>query len=145
MKITLMNESTKSRNPFEARSCRNTRLLMVWTFAWVLTVALSTFGPRFLWDYNTGLSALAILLNIGIGIGMIWANKVFLRDSDEMQRKIQLDSMAVALGVTLVGGIAYSTMDQVNLISGDAEIGFLIMLMAISYIIALLVGRKRYL
>jgi len=140
-----MNESLKRTDTYAARNCRSTRLLFVWTLAWVLTVALSTFGPRFLWDGNPALSLAGIVLNIGVGIGMIWANKVFLRHSDEMQRKIQLDAMALALGVTLVGGIAYSTMDQINLVSGEAEISYLIILMAVSYMIALLVGRKRYL
>ena len=133
------------KNGYARKTKKNTLQLMVWTIAWVLTVALSTFGPKFFWDYQKTLSALAVVLNVGVGLGMILANKVFLKESDEMQQKIQLDAMAISLGTTLVGGIAYSTMDQVNLISGDAEIGFLIMLMGITYMLSIMIGRKRYL
>jgi len=130
---------------FSARTKKNTKVLGYWSVAWVLTAALSTFGPIFLWSYGTLLTILAIILNVGMGIAMILANKVYLKGSDEMQQKIQLDAMAVTLGAVLVGGIAYSTMDQTNLISGNAEIGFLIMFMGITYIISMLIGRVRYL
>jgi hypothetical protein len=52
--------------------------------------------------------------------------------------------MAIALGVGLVGGISYSMLDVVNVIPFDAEIGFLIMLVTVAYIIAIVVGNKRY-
>ena len=139
-----MQKSDNLEGGYTARTRRNTKTLMIWTLAWVLTVALSTFGPKFLWNYDTTLTTLALILNVGMGVAMILANKVFLADSDEMQRKIQLDAMALTLGAVLVGGIAYSTMDQTNLIAGDAEIGFLIMFMGITYMISIFVGRLRY-
>ena len=63
---------------------------------------------------------------------------------DELQKKIQLDAMGIALGVGIVGGMSYSAMDIANIISSGAEIGFLVMLISVSYMIALLVGKKRY-
>ena len=57
----------------------------------------------------------------------------------------QLEAMAITLGITLIAGIAYSSLDIVNVISGDAEISFLVMLMGITYLVSLLVVRRRYL
>ncbi|TXB65115.1 hypothetical protein FRY74_06725 [Vicingus serpentipes] len=121
-----------------------TKNLALWTLLWVSSMAFATFGPKFLWELNTTWSMLAILLNTALGAGMIWANIKHISVLDELQQKIQLDAMGIALGVGIVGGLSYSTMDNANVISGDAEIGFLVILISVSYMIALVVGKKRY-
>ena len=121
-----------------------TKNLALWTFLWLVSLAIATFGPIFLWEGNTTLSILAILLTTALGVGMIWANIRHLNVLDELQRKIQMDAMGIALGVGIVGGLSYSVMDIANVIPGDAEIGFLVMLISFSYIISLLVAKRRY-
>jgi uncharacterized membrane protein len=121
-----------------------TKNLALWTLLWLFSLALATFGPKFLWEQNTNWSILAIVINAAFGAGMIWANIKHLSVLDELQKKIQLDALGIALGIGIVGGLSYSVMDIANVISSDAEIGFLIMLIGVSYIIALLVGKKRY-
>ncbi|MCB9361379.1 MAG: hypothetical protein H6588_08760 [Flavobacteriales bacterium] len=121
-----------------------TKNLALWTFLWVSSLAFSTFGPKFLWEQNDIWSILAILMNTALGARMIWANIKHINVLDELQQKIQLDAMGIALGVGIVGGLSYSTMDVANVISGDAEIGFLVMLISVSYMIALVIGKKRY-
>ena len=121
-----------------------TKNLALWTLLWVVSLALATFGPKFIWTENTTLSLLAIAINTAFGTAMIWANIKHLSALDELQKKIQLDAMGIALGVGIVGGLTYSVMDIANVISSDAEIGFLVMLISISYMTALLVGKKRY-
>ena len=75
---------------------------------------------------------------------MIAANKRYLDGLDELQRKIQMDAMAFALGVGLVAGLAYSTLDVTDVIAGDAEISFLVILISIAYIGGMLVGHRKY-
>ena len=134
---------TKS-NEWETSTRKNVRHLAYWTVSWVVTLAIATFGPKFLWDYNFSISILFILINTIIGIGMILINRKYIDGLDEMQRKVNMDAMAIALGVGLVGGVTYSTLDIVNVIPFDAEIGFLIMLMSVTYLIAIVVGNIRY-
>ena len=131
-------------NPFEVTSKKNTLQLAYWTLGWVLTVAISSFGPKLIWENNITISLLFIVINIIIGVGMILMNRKFMNGLDEMQRKVCLDAMAIALGVGLVGGISYSMLDQTNLISFPAEIAHLLILMGITYIIAIVVGNIRY-
>ena len=133
----------EASNNWTLQSKRNTRRLMIWTFSWTLSVALATFGPMFIWG-NSTITVLVILLNIGLGVGMILANKIYLKGLDEMQQRIQLEAMAISLGVGLVGGIAYTLLDITNLISQDAEISFLIILMGITYMLGIVVGQIRY-
>ena len=107
-------------------------------------MAIATFGPIFFWAGNTTLNILGIGINLGLGIGMILANRKFINSLDELQKKIQLDAMGIALGVGVVGGLSYSLLDQTNVIARDAEIGFIVMLMSLTYAIGTLIGQKRY-
>jgi hypothetical protein len=86
----------------------------------------------------------AILINLGIGVGMILANKQHLQGLDELQQKIQLEAMALSLGVGLVGGLGYSLLDTTKLISSDAEISHLVILMSLTYLGGVIAGNRRY-
>ncbi|MEL6200590.1 MAG: hypothetical protein AAFR09_10375 [Pseudomonadota bacterium] len=140
-----MSAADTSPSGFDASNRHHTLRLAQWTGAWLVTVALAVFGARFLWENNATLSVLAIALQAAVGAGMIIANKRHLLNLDELQQRIQLEAMGITLGVTLIAGIAYSSLDIVNVISGDAEISFLVMLMGITYLMSLLVVRRRYL
>ena len=129
---------------WEATTKKNVRHLAYWTGSWVLTMAIATFGPKFIWNFNSTISVLFILINTIIGVGMIVMNRKYINGLDEMHRKVNMDAMAIALGVGVVGGLSYSLLDISNVISYDAEIGFLVMLMSITYIIAIAVGYSRY-
>ncbi len=118
--------------------------LAFWTTAWTITVAIVTFGAEFVWDNDPLITSIALIGNVLIGTGMIMANVRYLKDLDELEKKIQLDAMGVSLGVTLIGGIAYSMMDTTNLISMDAEISILVILMGITYMAAIMIGKMRY-
>ncbi len=123
---------------------RNNLLLFYWTMAWVLTMALIAFGPKFLWDNNDTLNLVGILVNFLAGIGMILANKKHLNDLDELQRKIQLEAMAITLGIAVVAGLSYSMLDVWNLISFDAEISHLVIIIGLTYLTGTIVGNLRY-
>ena len=131
-------------NDFEAATKQNVRHLAYWTGAWVLTVAIAAFGHKYLWNNNSSISILAILINAIVGIGWILMNRKYTNGLDEMQRKVTLDAKAIALGVGVVGGISYSMLDEANIISFHAEIGHLVGLMGITYFIAFIIGSIRY-
>ena len=124
---------------------KRTLQLAFWTWTWVATLAVATLGPKMLWAESNLLTALAIGINLANGIGMILANRKLFNHYDELERKIHLESMAFTLGASVVVGLSYSLIDQTNLISADAEIGFLVMFIGITYMLALLINRKRYL
>ena len=105
---------------------------------WLLLLSV----PKFMWDEAITWSIVAIVINSAAGVGMIRANIKHLSILDELQKKIQLDAMGIALGVGIVGGLAYSVTDIANVIASDAEIGFLVMLISVTYMISLAVGKK---
>lgn len=139
-----MNELKTTSNHWAANTARNTVLLGVWTGAWLLTMAVANFGPKLIWQSNDLFTMLAILINLGVGFGMILANKRHLNGQDEMHQKIQLEAMALSLGVGLVVGLAYSNLDVTNLIAFDADISHLVILMALTYLVGIFAGFRKY-
>ena len=123
---------------------KNTLNLAFWTGAWLLATALSAFGPKFIWDYQIAISIISIFITTLVGFGVILANKKLLTGLDEMQRKIQMDAMAIALGVAIIGGLSYSMLDITNVISTDAEISNLVIITSLTYLISVIVGNLKY-
>lgn len=138
-----MISSKAARGGWEANVKRQTVKLGLWTLAWVISMALATFGPRFLWD-GDAVTVIAIGINLLIGVGMIRANRGHLKSLDEMQQKIHLEAMALTLGMGLVVGLAYSALDVANVIAFDAEISHLVILMGLTYLAAVIVGNRKY-
>ena len=135
-----MNDTEK----WSVTNLRNTRNLALWTFLWLVSLALATFGPQFLWPEMFLFSILVWTTNLLCGIGMILANRRYINGLDELQKKIQLESMAIALGVAVVGGLSYSLLDTTNLIAGDAEIAVICVLISLTYFGGIMIGQKRY-
>ena len=139
-----MEKSTSNSKDWKTRINKTTTHLAGWTAGWVITMALATFGPAYLWNSQQWLTISAILLNLSLGLGMIVAYIHHLKMQDEMMQKIQLQAMAVALGIGVVGGLSYSLLDTTNIITSDAKIPYLVMLISITYLVSLLVIRRRY-
>jgi len=135
-------ESTNTN--WKQRNNLNTKRLAKWTAAWVISLALATFGDKFIWQQNELITAIAIGINFLVGIMMIMVNKQHLTDLDELQQKIQLNAMGLSLGIGLIVGISYSTLDTTGLISSHAEISHLIIVMALTYMIGIILGNRKY-
>lgn len=118
--------------------------LAVWTWTWVATMAIATFGPRFIWDDHIFLTTFAIIVNLVNGILMILANRDLFNHFDEFERKIHLEAMALTLGLSVVVGLTYSLLDTTNLIPIDAEISLLVMFIGITYLISVIVNLRRF-
>lgn len=125
-------------------SAGRTRLLAIWTALWVASLALLVFGNIFLWEGNTTITTVLLIINFFLGVGMIVANIKHLESLDELQRKIHLEAMGISLGIALILGISYSTMDVTNLINFDAEISHLVIVIGISYFAGVVIGQYRY-
>ena len=74
---------------------------------------------------------------------MIDSFRRWVREIDEMQRRIQLEALAWASGIGIVCGLSFSAMDISNLVPFDAEFGFIVMMMSAAYSTSLVIGRRR--
>ena len=75
---------------------------------------------------------------------MIHANIIHLRSLDELQQKIQLESMGLTLGLVLVFGLDYSLLDTTDIISVDAAISVVVIFMGLTYLAVMLLNTQRY-
>jgi len=127
-----------------SRMIRNTLGLAAWTAAWVASLALAAFGPEILWNEEPAPTLLAIVFSAVVGVGMLVANKRYLQGLDELQRTIQLQTMAWTLGAGLVGGVASTLFGRHGLVAFEAEIAHLVAFMAVVYMVGSVAGALRY-
>jgi len=123
---------------------KKTLRLFLWTVAWVLATAGVAFGSKNLWNFNTWLTIIAVLIHIGLGLGMIRVFKQYLLGLDELQRKIQLDAMALSLGIGLVLGCSYEMLEDIKLIPFEPEIPHLLIMMSLTYVVGTVLGHRKY-
>src|SRR3984885_8728638 len=139
-----MNQLKPTESGYESRTRANVIRLFRWNGAWGAATALMAFGPKFLWNKALVFTLLAVGLDVAVGVGMILANKTYLAELDELQRKVQLNSMGITLGVGLIAGVPLSVMDAYDVIPFHAGIAHLVILMALTFAISNLYGTWRY-
>ena len=126
------------------RATRSLVPLGLWTLGWLLTIALARFGPDSLWHSAPAISWGALILNVAVGVGWIVAHARFLRRVDDLQRKILIDALALALGAGLVVGLAYSVANSVGLVGSANIIPIVCAVMSGTYLLGTLIGTLRY-
>ena len=136
--------STSNYKTMRKARKKNLTQLAGWTWSWVATLAIASFGPKYIWDDHTTLTVLAVSVNFANGILMIIANRRLFNDFDELERKIHLEALALTLGLAVVVGLTYSLLDVTNLITFDAEISNLVLFIGVSYIVLVTLNTRRY-
>lgn len=139
-----INDITSEPTSWQQKNKSNTTRLKIWTAVWVLSMALTNFGPRFIWDFNLALTVAGVLLNLVLGLKMVMINIQHIKGLDEMQQRIQLNAMGITLGISLVVGLTYSNLEVLNLISFHAEISHLVIFMGLTHLTATFIGNKSY-
>ena len=139
-----MRETKPEPSEWEQQTSRNALRLRQWTAIWLVTTAVAQFGPKFIWDYNTNLSLVAMLIYLATGFGMILSNRRHLQGQDELHQKIFLEASAATLGVGLVCGLGYEMLEDIRLIPFQPEIPNLVMLMCVTFGTAIALGHRKY-
>jgi hypothetical protein len=139
-----MTQVKRAENGYQSRVRANVMRLFRWNGAWGAATALMAIGPKFLWNNALVFTWLAVGLDVAVGVGMVLANKDYLAQLDELQRKVQLNSMAITLGVAVVAGVPISVMDAYHVIPFHADIAYLLILMSLTFAVSNLYGTRRY-
>jgi hypothetical protein len=139
-----MNQLKPPESGYQSRIRTSTKLLYRWHGAWAAATLLMCFGPGFFWHRALWLTLLTVGLDVAVGVGMILATKKFIAEMDELQRKLFLDALAIALGVGLIVGVPWTVMDVYRVIHFHANFGLLVILMGLTFLASLLYGTWRY-
>jgi hypothetical protein len=138
-----MNKAECRRSDYDSRSIRDNLVMVLWVFIWMASLTVADKAALYGWWEDGWLTLLAVAVNVALGLGMMVAFMRLMRGMDELQRKIQLDALSMALGISLVGCAAYSLLVTWGYIV-DEEVTDIFMLMCVSYSAAVLIGVWRY-
>ena len=138
-----MDKAECRRSDYDSRSIRDNLVMVLWVFIWMASLTVADKAALYGWWEDGWLTLLAVAVNVALGLGMMVAFMRLLRGMDELQRKIQLDALSMALGISLVGCAAYSLLVTWGYIV-DEEVTDIFMLMCVSYSAAVLIGVWRY-
>ena len=122
---------------------KQTKIMLAWCFAWLASLAFLTAGVNYLWD-SLLITKIGLLINLAIGVGMIIANKNLFNHYDELQKKIQLEAMALTLGLTVVVGCVYEVSFDFGVINSEPEGEYIVIFISICYIVSTLLNSRRY-
>ena len=122
---------------------KQTKILLGWVFAWVVSTAILSAGVNNLWD-NVLITKIGLFINFAIGVGMIIANKNLFKYLDELQKKIHFESMALTLGLTVVVGLVYEISFDFGVINSEPEFEYLVFFICFSYMTSIIVNSSRF-
>ena len=122
---------------------KQTKILLGWVFAWVVSTAILSAGVNNLWD-NVLITKIGLFINLAIGVGMIIANKNLFNYYDELQKKIHFEAMALTLGLTVVIGLVYEISFDFGVISSEPEFEYLVFFICFSYMSSIVINSLRY-
>ncbi|HKI03432.1 MAG TPA: hypothetical protein VKK31_15750 [Thermoanaerobaculia bacterium] len=124
------------------RDRRNQMRILLWSIFWALSFLAVSLQIKKEW-FPFAVTLAGVIGNSLFGIATILAYRRFLQETDELRRKIEVESLAPAFGVGMVGGLAYWLL----VVSGAAPaigFAFVFALMLISHSVGVLIGRRRY-
>ena len=124
------------------RDRMNQRRMVISGMAWMGTwLALIYVIGR---DWLSAFAATAAsVVPLALGVGMIVAYRRYLGETDELRRKIEVDALALAFGVGLVGAFSYVLLERAGAVA-RADPMQLVMLMVATYVIGVVLGHRRY-
>jgi hypothetical protein len=124
------------------RDRRNQWLVLLWSILWALSFVVVTHGIESEWLPSAGGLA-GVIATALIGLATVLAYRRYLVETDELRRKIEVDALAFAFGLGVIGGLAYWQL----VVSGAAPgMGFVYVFaaMVFTYLAGVLIGRRKY-
>jgi hypothetical protein len=113
--------------------------------AWVISVSVLAFGPKWIWGKDVrSITLAAAALNVLVGIKIIIIYNDSIKDYDELQKQITLEAMAIALGAVFVVGIPYQLISQYNIVPFEAELSHIYFVIALTFLASLYFLHRRY-
>ena len=138
-----MNELTDNSTTYDVRNRKNNIRYIFWVIAWVGTMIAADKAVLYEWYSSDLVSIVAIVINAILGLLVIFSFMQMLKGMDELQKSIQLNALALAVGAGFVSGFTYLLLATTKLIS-EAEIGDILVLMSVAYMGTVIYGLVKY-
>ncbi|GJM44597.1 MAG: hypothetical protein DHS20C21_14390 [Gemmatimonadota bacterium] len=125
------------------RDVANQRRVLVWSLIWAVAVLANAAAIRTEWLPGRSMELAAAAATSLVSVGVLWAYQRYLRETDELRQRIELEALAFTVGVGVFGGMAYSLFHRV-LSAGEPDLTYVTAAMMFTYSIGVVVGHRRY-
>ena len=113
---------------------------------WLLLWAGSFFGLTLLHETSgvpaAGFGYAAAVANAALGAAAVWTYVRFLRRADELERKVQVEALALGFGVGAVGMLAYRLLERAG--APPIDVADPLLAMLAGYVVGIMLARRRY-
>lgn len=123
------------------RDRQNEKRVNIWAFCW----AGSLLGAMFvLTVFNAGLLVILGLLVVHLFLSyrFIMSYRFFLRELDEMERKVQMDALALAVAIAIILFSSGSILAVADIVPTPPA-ALIVLSLSLSYVAGLIIGRWR--
>jgi hypothetical protein len=143
--------SAEPRRPWWAIGCAasttavdlaNLRRFFVWTLGWLFAFGGVAAALRKGWLEANALGFGLALVPVLVGLGALHAYRRFLREADELQRRIQLDGIALGFGVGIVFSFGYRLFERLG--APKLDVSDLVLVMCVFSILGTWLASRRY-
>lgn len=117
--------------------------ILPWTAAWMGLWLVATFAIKNEWISSPVAVVLVAIVLVGPGLGTMLAYRRYLREADELIRKIELDALALTVGVGLVTGLSYWLLELAE-IADEPGLPMVVAVMMVTYSVGVILGHRRY-
>lgn len=124
------------------RDRRNSRRATWWLFGWMISFLGTALAIRFAMLPEGLATYLAIAASGGLGLVAMLAYVRFLREADELQRKIQLEALALGFAGGFLATFTLTLLERSGVQGIDLADPFLVMVLL--YMVGLMLGARRY-
>ncbi|MGS0677037.1 hypothetical protein [Shewanella sp. 125m-1] len=125
------------------RDLKNANRVNLLALFWAITLMISIFLSEHELLNSGLLITLAFSIHTLIGIAMLVSYRHFLVQLDEMERKVQLDALALSVGVAIISFSSYSILANSGIVP-PLNAAYLIALIAVTYMVGIIKGRISY-
>ena len=124
------------------RDRRNHRLVTLWSAIWAISYLAAALAIQKEWLVSGAAIAAGVVTAL-FGIATLMAYRRFLRETDELRRKIEVEALALAFGVGVVAGLTYWLLLEGGLVPG-AGFGFVFAAMILVHSVSVAIAVRRY-
>jgi hypothetical protein len=128
---------------YTPRDAANVRIFSAWVVAWTFSFGIATvlLGKHVVTALPAAV-AVAVLPTL-LGIATVRAFLRFLREADELVRKIQMEALGWGFGAGAIFALGYRLFERIGAPRLDVAAPFIVMMAATA--VGQYVGRRRYL
>ena len=138
-----MIEALKDVSAYDKRSIRDNLKIVAWIFVWMASLTVSDKAALYGWWEAEWITIVSIIINAALGLWVVYCYRRMLACMDDLQRRIQLEALSMAFGVSLVAACSYTLLVTWGYIL-DEEVSDIFMVMCVSFSAALILNVVRY-